>query len=152
MTTPHILLVEDDQFKQEPIESAILDVYPYAEIHLARSVQQAVKLLRSRSYDWVVLDIALPSHESRAGGAQPLSQPSGGIEVLLELAYDERSEPVVIITQYPEIEYNNHFHPLARARKALTAAIPVIIIDVVQFNAQDGSWRGKFKEALTCEG
>ncbi len=148
MTAMHILLVEDDPFKQKPIEAAIFDVHPNAKIHLARSVQQAVKLLRARSYDRVVLDIALPSHDSRAGGAQPISQPSGGIEVLLELAYDERSDPVVIITQYPEIEYNNRFHPLAKARQALTAAIPVTIVAVVYFIPQDDGWREKFKEAL----
>ncbi|MER9299984.1 response regulator [Mesorhizobium sp. M0621] len=146
----HILLVEDDQFKQEPIESAIREVHADPVVHLARSVQQAVKLLRSRPYDCIVLDIALPSHESRAGGAQPISQPSGGIEVLLELAYDARNDPVIIVTQYPEIEYNSRFHSLAKARQALRAAIPVNIVDVVQFNAQDDAWRGQLRKALAC--
>lgn len=148
MATMQILLVEDDPFKQRPIQAAILEVHPKASIHLARSVQQAVKMLRANAYDRVVLDIALPSHESRAGGAQPISQPSGGIEVLLELAYDERTDPVVIVTQYPEIEYNNRFHPLAKARNALMAAIPATIMAVVHFTPQHDGWRDKFKEAL----
>lgn len=148
MTPVRVLLVEDDQFKQEPIEKAIREVHVDVIVYVARSVQQAVKLLRVRSYDRIVLDIALPSHESRAGGAQPISQPSGGIEVLLELAYDMRSDPVIIVTQYPEIEYNGRFHSLAKARQALTAAIPVNLINVVQFNAQDGAWRDQFGEAL----
>lgn len=148
MAATQILLVEDDPFKQRPIEAAILDVHPAASVHLARSVQQAVKLLRSNSYDRVILDIALPSHESRAGGAQPISQPSGGIEVLLELAYDERPDPVIIVTQYPEIEFNNRFYTIQKARSALTTAIPATIIAVVHFTPQDDSWRSKFKEAL----
>lgn len=146
-----ILLVEDDQFKQEPIEKAIRNWQSSAIISIARSVQQAVKLLRAEPYDRIILDIALPSHESRAGGAQSLSQPSGGIELLLELAYDERTDPVIIVTQYPEIEYNGRFIPLGKARAALTAAIGVRIIDVIPFNAQDGSWRDRFGKALACE-
>lgn len=150
MGVEHILLVEDDEFKQEPIEAAIRELHPLATLHVARSVQQAVKLLRARPYGFVVLDIALPSHESRAGGAQPISQPSGGIEILLELSYDGREDPVIIVTQYPEIEYNGRFHTLPRARRALGAAMDVKIIDVIQFNAQDHAWRRKFGEALAC--
>jgi len=151
MDAEHILLIEDDQFKQEPIEAAIRKQHPLATLHVARSVQQAVKLLRARFYVFVVLDIALPSHESRAGGAQPISQPSGGIEILLELSYDMREDSVIIVTQYPEIEYNGKFHALPRARQALMAAIDVKIIDVIQFSAQDNTWRRKFGEALACE-
>lgn len=150
MAAKHILLIEDDQFKQEPIEAAIRERHPQATLHVARSVQQAVKQLRARPYGFVVLDIALPSHESRAGGAQPISQPSGGIEILLELSYDMRQDPVIIVTQYPEIEYNGRFYALPRARKALMAAIDIKIVDVIQFNAQDDNWRRKFGEALAC--
>ena len=83
-----ILLVEDDHFKQELIEAALQERYADISISLARSVQQAVKLIRTDIYELIVLDIALPSHDSKAGGAQPISQPAGGIEVLLELSYE----------------------------------------------------------------
>ena len=143
-----ILLIEDDPFKQELIESAIKAIIKSAVIIVARSVQQAVHALRLRRYDRVFLDIALPSHESRPGGAAPISQPSGGIEILLELAYEERDDSVVIVTQYPEIEYNGRFYRLSRARQALSDNIGVNILDAIYFNAQDNDWRKQLGKTL----
>ena len=144
-----ILLVEDDQFKQELVEVVLKRVCPGRELRVARSVQQAVNLLRSGTYDVVILDIALPSHDSRTGGAQPISQPSGGIEVLLELSYEGRTEKVVIVTQYPEIEFDGRFYPLAKAQRALSAVLDVNIADVILFSPNDTSWRDQLVRALS---
>lgn len=143
-----ILLVEDDLFKQEKIEATIREVHDGVSLSVARSVQQAVRRLREAAYDRIVLDMALPSHESRRGSAQPASQPSGGIEVLLELAYDERTDPVVIVTQYDEIEYDGKFHSLARARRALVDLIGANVVDVVYFDPQSEAWSVQLRKAL----
>lgn len=143
-----ILLVEDDPFKQELIEAILDELAPGTEIILARSVQQAVEQIQADVYELIVLDMALPSHESRAGGAQPISQLSGGIEVLLELGYDERADPVVIFTQYPEIEFDGRLFPIARARQALSGAIKANIRDAIFFKAQSDSWREQFRKAF----
>ena len=144
----NILLIEDDHFKQELVEGAIREARSGAVVKLGRSVAQAVRLIRAGHYDLIVLDIALPSHESRAGGAQPISQPSGGLEVLLELSYEERADPVIIVTQYPEIEFDGKLHPLSKVMQALAGSISANIVDVIYFSAQDASWRDRFKKAL----
>lgn len=150
MKTPgiRILLIEDDHFKQELVESAICETRVDAVVSIGRTVQQAVHLIRAGPYDLIVLDIALPSHESRPGGAQPISQPSGGIEVLLELSYENRSDPVVIVTQYPEIEFDGRLHPLSKVMQALAGSISANIVDVIYFSAQDARWRERFKRAI----
>lgn len=144
-----ILLIEDDQFKQELVETAIRIARPAGKIMVGRSVQQAVQLLRSRSYDLIVLDIALPSHESRAGGAQPISQPSGGLEVLFELSFDLRTDPVIIVTQYPEIEFDGNLYPLTKVKNAFEKSMCVNIVDVIYFSAQAEEWRERLKKALS---
>lgn len=143
-----ILLIEDDQFKQEEIELAIAATGKAARTQLARSVRQAVFQLRGSAFDRIILDMALPSHESRLGGAQPVSQPTGGIEILLELAYEGRSDPVVIVTQYPEIEFEGRLYPLTKARRVLADAIGAPILDVIYFEPQEPSWRTRLEKAL----
>jgi DNA-binding NarL/FixJ family response regulator len=143
-----VLLIEDDQFKQEHVERVICQSKPMAEITVERSVQHAVAALSSGPYDMIILDIALPSHGSRPGGAQPVSQLSGGIEVLLELSYDGRTDPVVILTQYPEIEFNGRLHPLDRAKKALLKEIRVNIVDILNINSRSNVWRDRLMKAL----
>lgn len=145
---PNVLLVEDDQFKQEQVEQILRDLRPDTCFVICRSVQQAVEMVRANHYDLIVLDISLPSHESRPGGAQPLSQPSGGVEVLLELAYDGRDDRVVILTQYPEIEYDGQLHPLGRFAEIISNAMTVNIVDVLLFNRQDQAWRDQLRKAF----
>jgi CheY-like chemotaxis protein len=136
-----VLLVEDDQFKQELIEDELRKARPLARIDVARSVQQAVQMIRSQAFDLVILDIALPSHASRPGGSQPISQPSGGVEVLLELGYERRRDKVVIVTQYPEVEYDGRFYPLSKVGRVLGPLIEANIVDAVYFAPQDAQWR-----------
>jgi CheY-like chemotaxis protein len=143
-----ILLIEDDNYKQEQIEEAIRDIIPDATIDVGRSVQQAVSMVNSCAYNLIVLDIALPSHESKAGGAQPISQPSGGVEVLLELSYANRNEKVIIVTQYPEIEYDGRLYPLNKVSEVFSKSLSVKIADVIHFSAKTTNWKPRFQEVL----
>lgn len=147
-----VLLIEDDHFKQELVEQALRELRPGVDLTVGRSVQQAVRLLAADQYDMIVLDISLPSHESRPGGSQPISQPSGGVEVLLELSYEGRSDRVLIVTQYPDIEYNGRLYPLNRFSQAVSASVSVSIVDVIYFNAQDNAWRDRFRKAFNEAG
>ena len=144
----NILVIEDEPAKRELIEQAIKDFRPEAAISSGRSVQQAVRRLRDAEFDLIVLDMALPSHESKPGGAQPMSQPTGGVEVLLELSYEARGDRVVIITQYPDIEFDKQLYPLSKARQALSRRLSVNIVDVVYFKPRDSAWREQFRKAL----
>lgn len=144
----NILLVEDEPAKRDLIEAAIRDFSPTAQIAAGHTVQQAVQKLRETTYDLIILDMALPSHESKPGGAQPMSQPTGGVEILLELAYEGRSDPVVIITQYPDIEFDKELYPLAKARQGLSKRLNVKISDVIQFRARDTAWREQLRKAF----
>jgi DNA-binding NarL/FixJ family response regulator len=141
-----VLIVEDDQFKQEPIEQVVRQISPGASIEVARSVQHAVQLVGQTTFDFIILDVALPSHETRPGGGQPISQPTGGVEVLLELSYDGRSDKVIIITQYPDIEYDGRTYPLTRARQVLAKVMKANIVEVIYF--KDPRWRDQFRKAF----
>lgn len=143
-----ILLVEDDPFKEDLLASELRSIVSGASIKVARSVQQAVGMLSGYDYDWIILDMSLPSHEIQPGGAQPVSQPSGGIEVLLELSYEGRTDPVLIMTQYPEIEFNEVFYALGRFPKALTKELDVNLKGAIYFSETDGDWRRHLKVSI----
>lgn len=143
-----VLLVEDDPFKEEPLSDAIRLARPTSTIRVARTVQQAVELVRNADYDLIILDMALPSHEIRPGGAQPISQPSGGLEVLFELHYEERKDRVVIVTQYPEIEFEGRMHALGAFPKAIRRKMKVNVAAVIGFSVRSDGWKPRFLEAV----
>ena len=77
-----------------------------------------------------------------------MSQPTGGIEVLLDLAYCQRSDKIVVVTQYPEIEFDGIFYPLRKFPKALNKSIEVNLHAVVSFSTQSTAWQEFFKKAV----
>lgn len=143
-----ILLVEDEGFKQEMVEAELRKKIGDPVFCYARSVQQAVSKIETTEYDLVILDMALPSHDLRAGGSQPMSQPSGGIEVLLELAFAKRRDKVIILTQYPEIVFEGQSYPIEEFGPVLSERLTVNIADVVHFNNADDLWRAELRDKL----
>ena len=72
-----ILLVEDDPFKEDLLASELRSIVSGASIKVARSVQQAVGMLSGYDYDWIILDMSLPSHEIQPGRSLFRSLPVG---------------------------------------------------------------------------
>jgi CheY-like chemotaxis protein len=142
-----ILLVEDDHAKETQILSLISNYPIDACTEVARSVVEAVALLKSGTYDLIVLDIALPSH-SKSRGAPPSQIPSGGLEIIYELSAECRSDPVIVLTQYPAIEYNGCSFKLAAAASILRSEAGVNLLSVNYFDRGEQRWRAIMQEAL----
>ena len=106
-----ILIVEDDGFKLQAIQRALNSSSPQ-DIEVVASLHSAMTVLEARTFDFVVLDMAIPSHTSDVGAVDTYSQPVGGLDVLLFLASNEREERVAILTQHPTVEYDRRHVPL----------------------------------------
>lgn len=142
-----ILLVEDDLAKETQVVSFISSFPIEANVDIARSVVEAVALLKSGPYDLIVLDIALPSH-SKSRGAPPSQIPSGGLEVIYELSAEYRKDPVIILTQYPAIEYNGCSFKLTAAASILRSESGVNLLSVNYFDRGEHRWKIPLQEAL----
>jgi len=142
-----ILLVEDDDFKRRRVLRLIGDHAPAAEVLCAASVSSAVRSLSQGEFDLIILDISLPSHDAD-GGAPAMSLPSGGLEVLLELSFESRGDPVVVLTQYPLIEYEDRSIPVLDARRAFKRDMDINLLEVIQYTRLDDSWADKLLEYI----
>jgi ActR/RegA family two-component response regulator len=100
-----VLVVEDDPFKLDAVIRVVQRVGS-GEIQVAKSLRGAMVALEKEVFDFVVLDMAIPSHTSDVGAVDTYSQPVGGLDVLLFLANNARRERVAILTQYPTVEYD----------------------------------------------
>ncbi|KSV83801.1 hypothetical protein N183_38050 [Sinorhizobium sp. Sb3] len=143
-----ILIVEDDPFKYRELASAVTEQTPDVEVMTASSVREAVASLGDDPFDCVLLDIALPSHDLQKGQGAPTSLPSGGLEILMELNYAGRKDPIVIVTQYPEVEIEGRLYPLSRVRKKITDLMQVNLVGVIQFDRLSGAWRGQLASIM----
>lgn len=147
-----ILLVEDDEYKQTKVEVALENYFAGLELVVAKSVRDAVACMQGDIFDHVVLDIALPSRGQVPGSGAGLPMPAGGIEVLLELSFQSRTDPVTILTQYPEIEFDGRLVDLKRARRLLEQSVNANIIDVIHFEMDNEIWEEQLKKAVSESG
>jgi CheY-like chemotaxis protein len=147
-----ILLIEDDEHKRVSIELALAECGNGAQINLADSLYTAIEALDGAPYDLIVLDMAIPSHPPMPGQGSPVSFLTGGLDVLLELDSRGRSDPCVIVTQFPEIEISQVFYSVSNAVPAIKDLLGYEVLDCIAYSGEDGVWLIKFKEILKNHG
>lgn len=116
-----ILIVEDDEHKS----SQILEICDHMLIAkemrtTVDNVRDAVRFLLECIPEKIVLDMSLPSHKALPGQGTPVPMPNGGIEILFELKKRKLTDlPVLILTQYHEIEIEGDSFPVDKSATAL---------------------------------
>lgn len=148
MSDCDILLVEDDLFKREMVISLLRERLPSRLVTLADSVSAAVQLLKDNSFDLLILDMSLPSHEPKPGSAGVASLLSGGLEVIMELAYQAIDTPVIILTQYREVEIESKLVPLRLVKKTIASTFDIQIRDALHFDRKTQVWAERLIELV----
>lgn len=116
-----ILIIEDDEHKSSQIVE-IFDVVSkdIDNKHIIDNVKDAVIFLVGNIPSKLILDMSLPSHKALPGQGTPVPMPTGGIEVLFELKKKGLTNmPILILTQYHEIEIENEPYPVEESAEAL---------------------------------
>ena len=143
-----ILLIEDDQFKRDAINKVIASELSSTKIVEAHSVHAAVAEISAGTFDLLVLDMALPSHSVVAGESPATSMLSGGLEVVMELAYLSRRDPIVVLTQYPELEIEGELLAIPEAEERLRSMFGEPIRAVIHYEDQDSGWVTRLQDLL----
>jgi Response regulator containing CheY-like receiver, AAA-type ATPase, and DNA-binding domains len=112
-----ILLIEDERHKREEISSYVTEFYKNSvDIVNVDSVRDAVLTIGASRYNFIILDMALPTFSNTEEGATGgLDQALGGIEVLRALKSKGIIGTIIIITQHPLITVSGKTYKLADA-------------------------------------
>ena len=144
------MVVEDDDFKLERLSRTLREAHPDIVLMVAKSVHTAIEMLQ-RQYALIILDMALPSHTVTAGASPAMSLPSGGIEILLELAYGGRADKVVVLTQYPEIEIEEILVPTNAALEVFQTHDMGNVVAVLHYAPEGTEWAHRLTEIARQE-
>ena len=143
-----VLIVEDDQYKCEAVESLLSSMRPGCQFTVCKSVQSAVVSVGEADFDLIVLDMSLPSHELDSGGALGIPRLSGGVELLFELNYINKFPPVIILTQFPEIEMSNQLVPLDEVSDFVSDNFGISISSCVYYEFENIDWHEQFLKGI----
>jgi len=144
-----ILVVEDDLFKYSKIEGLIREVLHSVEVVKCDNVYNCITYLSDSEPDKIILDMSLPSHAAEVGQGSPLSMPTGGIEIILELRSVSKSNmPIIVLTQYPEIEIENEYYSIEDAETKIKELYSISCLSVVLYENDSDDWMIKTIEFL----
>jgi CheY-like chemotaxis protein len=136
-----VLLIEDDSFKEKSLTDFLVATITDLSIVSAPSLVDAIEAIDQRSYDLILIDMAIPSHPIILGGGAPMSLLTGGLEVLLELESMGRSDACVIVTQYPDIEVSGSLINVANAAEEIKSKLGCEVLGCIQYSEDSGGWK-----------
>jgi CheY-like chemotaxis protein len=136
------LIVEDDEFKMEGIQSHLKDIFSdRIEIIGCQALATATAILASQEFDLAILDMSIHSHEPQAGAGSPFPLSSGGLDVLFEIAYSGSKTPCIILTQYPDIDIESAPIPVERAQKEILDKFDIEVAGCVRYLENNNQWK-----------
>lgn len=144
----NILIIEDDSFKADSLSCFFEKQTENYSVNIVGSLVEATEIVNEREFYFIIVDMAIPSHPTVAGGGSPTSLLNGGIDVLLELNYLNRSDPCVVVTQYPDIKIADNYYNLQEAPSVLKSELGCEVIACIEYKEENNNWENLLNEIL----
>lgn len=143
-----ILIIEDDDYKLERLKIFASVELENLTISTSESLKEALEAIGKNTFDLIFVDMAIPSHPTIAGQGTPVSFNTGGLEVLMELAAMGRSDPCIIITQYPDIEISGEYIPIGDVKTKLPLLLECEVAACIFYEEDSNTWEAELKKVF----
>lgn len=143
------LIIEDDDIKLSQIKDFLDEHYQESIIHIAKSIQSGVKLLKSQKYDIILLDMTLPTFDFGANDDGGRIRAYGGREILRQMDRKKIVSPVVVITQFDRFGKGSNTLALEELDKELNNDHKNNYRGCVYYNAAYQNWKNDLLVILT---
>jgi DNA-binding NarL/FixJ family response regulator len=145
----NILIVEDDLFKYSRIESVIRQVASSSVCTRIDNVHDTIRFIKKSTPDKLILDMSLPSHSANVGQGSPISMPTGGMEVILELSsISKLTIDTLILTQYPDIEIDFEYYSIEESERIIKEMFDFEKLSVAHYDEDSGEWENSVTRFL----
>lgn len=137
----NILVVEDDLFKFSKIESVVLESPSNWICERIDNVHDAIEHLKYNNPNKLILDMSLPSHAAKAGEGSPISMPTGGIEIILEMRSGGKTDiDILILTQYPDVEIEFEYYSISDSEQIIKNIYGMKKLRVAHYDDDSKDW------------
>jgi ActR/RegA family two-component response regulator len=146
---PRCLIVEDDPFKMDSISTHLRETFSrHLEIVECHALSSATFHLANTTFNLVIIDMSIHSHEPEAGAGSPFPLSSGGLDVLFEINHLGSNTPCIILTQYPDIEIDGAPIPVELAQKEILEKFKIKMAGCVRYLENDSRWKREVTSIL----
>jgi len=138
-----ILLVEDNQLKREKVKEFIQKKWNF-EVHEALSYNSAIAQARKCKFDFIVLDMSMPTFDRTINDMGGRFRTFGGKEIATKLKKFGILPPFVVVTGYSEFKDDSGKLDLVQVGDLL-GRIGGEFKGIIPFESSNAGWQ----EALT---
>lgn len=149
MTGIHALLVEDEGPKLAHIRRFMRESFSNVSVSDARSVSTALDAIEEEPFNFLLLDMSLPTFDVGQGEHGGRPQGFGGIEILRHIAMADLALPTIVLTGYEAFpDEAGTLIDLDTLRQRMKEEFPETVIAVVHFNSSLDDWKVSLRPVI----
>ncbi|RKG59856.1 response regulator [Corallococcus sp. AB011P] len=140
-TMVNVLLIEDDENKRGQLAALIEAVVPNVSLFISKSLNSGLRSLVVDRFDFVILDMTMPSFDIGPDDDGGRPQAYGGREILQQMDRRGIKTPVIVVTQFDRFGEGKNVTDLSELDSQLRLEHPDIYQGVVYYNVALTGWR-----------
>jgi CheY-like chemotaxis protein len=147
----NILILEDDRDKFLKIKSFLFELLGN-EIHIInkRSYNSSlVELSEKKKYDFVLMDMSMPTYDSDEDFESDDSENFAGKELLEQMKFRKINYPTIVITQYDTFGNNINKLTLDELIRELKEKFESNYLDTIYYSSSENDWKYQLNEVIT---
>jgi CheY-like chemotaxis protein len=144
-----VLVIEDDPNKAEQVISFLKTLFGHGDdvIHKT-SYQSGLRQLYSDIFDFVILDMSLPTYDIKPGEDAYKFRHLGGHDILSELKRKKKQAKVVILTQFERFGEGNQFVTLSDIKRILRRDFSENYLTTVSYHPNKTAWQEELTQLI----
>ena len=151
MLTANALLVEDESPKLAHIRRYMRESFSYVSVVSALSVSSAIDAIDESEFDFLLLDMSLPTFDVGQGETGGRPQGFGGIEILRYIAMSGLKLETIVLTGYEAFpDETGRIIDLETLRTRLVTEFPGAVQNVIHFSSSLEGWKLSLREAVSA--
>lgn len=137
------LLIEDDPAKAKKIVDYISENFPGIDLTQKTSYQSGIKAIFESTYDFILLDMSLPTYDQGLGSFSGKPKGYGGKDILKEMKRYGKFSKVKVITQYNE--FDGGLTSIKDIDEQLLNKYPQLYHGYIYYNSKMSEWQNELK-------
>lgn len=142
-----VLLVEDDMLKADEL-CKLLESMRLQIKEIAKSYRSALEAIMCRSFDFCVLDLALPTFDRTDEDDDSYLEQLGGKLLLEEMKRKSRKIPTIVVTQYRFFGELMSEETLEDVDEVLKSEFSDFYLGAVFYSEEETDWKVKIEDAV----
>ena len=143
-----ILVIEDDPNKASQVISFLKERDSAPEVIHKRSYQSGLKELYENSYDFVLLDMSLPTYDIKPGEDAYKFRHLAGYDILAEIKRKKKSAQVIIVTQFERFGEGKQFISLKDLKTALRKEFYENYKETISYHPSNTAWKQELSKFI----